>query len=949
MFIPKLYQLQTIDTLAAFLQRTRELGGPAAAFTQLTSERTGVGLPYYSAPGFDPADAAGMPYVCLRLPTGGGKTLLACLAVPVVQRELLRSERGVVLWLVPSKAIQEQTLRALRDRVHPYRQALDAELGEVTVLDLAEALYATQATYDAGTVILVSTLQAFRVTEKEGRKVYESSGALQHHFSGLTAEVLASLEKTETGTTAYSLANVLRLRRPMVIVDEAHNARTTLSFDTLARFRPSCILELTATPATGEAPSNVLAHVSARQLAAEDMIKLPIRLETRPDWEQLLADAVAMREGLERDARAEEKISGEAIRPIMLIKAERRDKARETLTVDVVEKALLEQCKVPADWVVRATGDERGLDDVDLFAPDCPVRFVITVDALKEGWDCAWAYVLCSVAEMKSDTAVEQIVGRVLRLPKARRKQTPSLNRAYAFATSTNFSATARALEDALVEGNGFNPLEAKDLIVTPAATQSALELPATRTAPPQTLSLGEVPETTKWSPALSAKVKVDAKVGTVTLLAPLTPEETMQAAASFVMDTHRESFVAAVNEHAKRTEQVFTSPAERGVRLAVPMLCLQRQGVFELLDETHFLERPWSLRDYLEKPVDAPGAINEAQAGYGEIALTEKGKVQWKFGHELAEQLKLIDVTENWTEARLVDWFDRNIPHPDLGADETGVYIANLVARWQQQGWPLGRLVRERFPLRAVIEKIIQACRLDAKVRAYQEVLFDSVSGPITVNAEHVFAFDPDRYPARWVCERSDDFRKHYHRQVGELGSEGEEFECALFLDTLPEVSVWVRNLERQPEKSFWLPTSTDRFYPDFVCKLRDGRILVVEYKGAHLATADDAKEKRLLGQLWAERSGGTGLFVMPDGKDFATITKAIGAGAAAKPAFAEHDCVALATDLVEDGVRFPAGTVGTVVSVYQDGKGYAVELQSVSGNPVVATLFAHQVKPAP
>jgi type III restriction enzyme len=875
--------------------------------------------------------------------------LLACLAVPVAQRELLLQERSVVLWLVPSKTIQEQTLKALRDRSHAYRQTLDNALGEVTVLDLSEALYANQATYDAGTVIVVSTLQAFRVSDKDGRKVYESSGALQHHFTGLPHETLDSLEKSEAGAVAYSLANVLRLRRPVVIVDEAHNARTSLSFDTLARFRPSCILELTATPATGEAPSNVLAHVSARQLAAEDMIKLPIRLETRPDWEQLLSDAVALREGLERDAKAEEKITGEALRPIMLIKAERRDKVRETLTVDVVEKALREQCKVPAEWIVRATGDERGLDDIDIFAADCPVRFVITVDALKEGWDCSWAYVLCSVAEMKSDTAIEQIIGRVLRLPQARRKQTPSLNRAYAFATSSNFSLTARALEDALVEGNGFNPLEAKDLIVTPSPTQGSLDLPATRTAPPTTFDLGVVPETAAWTPALSAKVKVDAKAGTVTIVAPLTPEEVKQAAAGFVMDTHREGFVAAVAKHAKATEQIFTSPAERGVRLAVPMLCLERQGTLELLDETHFLERPWSLRDYLENPVQLPGKADEERAGYGEIALTEKGKVQWKFGNELADQLKLIEVSDNWTEARLVDWFDRNIPHPDLGADETGVYIANIVAQWQCQGWPLGRLVRERFPLRAVIEKHIQECRRDAKIRAYQEVLFDGASGPITVNAERVFAFDPDRYPARWVCERSDDFRKHYHRQVGELGPKGEEFECALYLDHLSEVAVWVRNLERQPDKSFWLPTSTDRFYPDFVCKLRDGRILVVEYKGAHLSTADDAKEKRLLGQLWAERSGGVGVFVMPEGKDFLEIRKAIGDIEETEAAFAEHDCVALVSDLLEDGVRFPAGTVGTIVSVYQGGKGYAVELESPSGTPVVATLFASQVKPAP
>ncbi len=946
MLTPKLYQLQAVETLTEFLRRTRALGGPAAAFTQLTSERSGVGLPYFNAPGFNAAEFVGMPYVCLRLPTGGGKTLLACLTIPVVQRELLRHDRSVVLWLVPSRAIQDQTLGALRNRNHPYRQALENELGAVTVMDIAEALYATQSTYDAQTVVIVATLQAFRVGDKEGRKVYESSGALHHHFTQLDPAAFATLEKNEAGLVPYSLANVLRLRRPVVIVDEAHNARTSLSFDTLARFRPSCILELTATPAKDESPSNVLTHVSAKQLAAEDMVKLPIRLETRTDWLRLLADATALREGLEKDARAEEQATGEHLRPIMLIKAERRDKDRETLTVEVVEKALIEQCKVPADWIVRATGDDRGLDGVDLFAADCPVRFVITVDALKEGWDCSWAYVLCSVAEMRSDTAIEQIIGRVLRLPNARRKQTPALNRAYAFATSTNFAQTARALEDALVEGNGFNPLEVKDLIVTPAGEQGKLELPATRTVPPKTVSLGATPDTKTWSPELSAKVTVDAKSGTVTLTSPLSEAEVTQVAAGFLMETHREQFVAAAKTFAKATEQIFTSPAERGVHIAVPLFCLERQGVLELLDETHFLERPWSLRDYLQKPVEEPGQLQEAAATYGEVGLNEHGKVKWKYGEELAAELKLIDVTENWTEARLVDWLDRNIPHPDIGAEESGIYISRLVAEWQTKGWPLGRLVRERFPLRDVVEKRIDACRREARAKAFQDVLFAGVSGPVTVSAGQVFTFDPDRYPARWPCVRSEDFKKHYHRQVGELGDKGEEFNCALFLDQLPQVAVWVRNLERQPEKSFWLPTGTDRFYPDFVCQLTDGRILVVEYKGEHLWSGDDSKEKRILGELWAERSGGRGIFVMPKGPDFAAITAAIGKPAPAGPRLAEHDCVRLLVPVSEDGETVKAGSEGAIVSVYNGGEAYAVEFIDGRKIPAVITVYAAQLE---
>jgi len=92
----------------------------------------------------------------------------------------------------------------------------------------------------------------------------------------------------------------------------------------------------------------------------------------------------------------------------------------------------------------------------------------------------------------------------------------------------------------------------------------------------------------------------------------------------------------------------------------------------------------------------------------------------------------------------------------------------------------------------------------------------------------------------------------------IGELKDEGEEFECARYIDLLPEVNYWVRNLERQPEFSFWLQTSTDKFCPDFVCQLKDGRYLVVEYKEAQFYSNENSREKRLLGELWEVKSGG-------------------------------------------------------------------------------------------
>jgi type III restriction enzyme len=274
-FSPKTYQSQALESIEAYFQACHVLPSPSIAFTATMERLWGRGLAYNPLSGF-PAD---MPYFCLRVPTGGGKTWLAAKSAALVNMHLLRCEHSVILWLVPSKPIREQTSRALKDRHHPYHAAL-REAGPITVMDLEEAKSVTRATLDTSTVVIVATRQAFQVEDEECRKVYQSSSALMHHFENLAPTQRDELLKDGQGaeqTTPYSLANVLRLRRPFVIVDEAHNSRTELAFDMLARLRPSGVMELTAMPDLERTPSNVLHSVSAAELKAEEMINQPRR------------------------------------------------------------------------------------------------------------------------------------------------------------------------------------------------------------------------------------------------------------------------------------------------------------------------------------------------------------------------------------------------------------------------------------------------------------------------------------------------------------------------------------------------------------------------------------------------------------------------------------------------------------------------------------------------
>lgn len=91
------------------------------------------------------------------------------------------------------------------------------------------------------------------------------------------------------------------------------------------------------------------------------------------------------------------------------------------------------------------------------------------------------------------------------------------------------------------------------------------------------------------------------------------------------------------------------------------------------------------------------------------------------------------------------------------------------------------------------------------------------------------------------------------------------------LLVDRQPQVEFWVRNLVKRDGTSFFLQTSHDKFYPDFVCKLTDGRVVVIEYKGADRWVG--AEEKRMVGSLWAELSGGSCGFVMATEKNWAPI----------------------------------------------------------------------------
>jgi len=877
-FVPKTYQQSVLDSVERYFRTTRTVCNADFAFYQVTQELWNDGVKYHPIEGFDPA----MPYFCLRVPTGGGKTWLAAKSVALVNTHLLRSEFSVILWLVPSKTIREQTLRALRDREHPYHAAL-RDAGPVTVLDLDEAKSVTRATLESSTTIIVSTVQAFRREDTDGLKVYESNGAMMSHFEGLDHAQRIEMLRDADGTTPYSLANVLRLRRPFLIVDEAHNNRTPLSFSTFAAFRPSGIMELTATPDTETTPSNVLHSVSASELKAESMIKLPIRLETEGDWQKCLAYAIDCRDQLQASADAERRNGAPYLRPIVLIQAQPRRTGVETLDVERVRQELIDNHRVSEDEVVIATGESRGLEKIDadyaagIADEHCPVKYVLTQQALAEGWDCPSAYVLVSLAELRAATAVEQLLGRILRQPQARRREAAVLNQCYAFVASRDFGETANALRDRLVDRAGFERREVGDFVSAQKPEQARLDVtarPGVMVITPVAVQLSETPDLRSIPKPIRDKIEWDKSGNTLTIRVPLSDHEAETVKASVKTEATREAIATAVKT-ARDSVEFFQTPAELGERLAVPQMALRMQGEFQLFDDPEVLDYPWALSEYDADPTAAQLDTLKASrvAEGGEIDIdAESGRVTTRFIAELQRDLGFSYQPEHWDETQLATWLARNLPETAISHVSKRAFVAHwLGALLNHTGYELARANQQKFLIRTLLESRIRELRLAAVKQAYQQMLFSNdAAARVAVSDDYSFVFNPQGYaPSRDYDVRTSplgafDFRKHYYGRIGDFDNR-EEFECACKLDTLAQqgrMQFWVRNLVRKEGCSFFLQRADGRFYPDFLCKLNDGTVLVVEYKGEQGWTA--AQDDRDIGALWESLSNGRCRFVM-------------------------------------------------------------------------------------
>jgi type III restriction enzyme len=829
----KKYQNDTLNVLQSFFEDCRVMGADSA-FHKITSQpdlRQRLGQLHSDYMGW--ASIPNTPRICLKIPTGGGKTIVAAHSIKIVSETWLEREFPIVLWFCPSDTIRKQTAEALKNPRHPYREVLDEQFnGKVRVFDLDEKFNIRPADTQNNCCVIVSTIQAFRQSNTDKYNVYKHNEELEPHFTHITPE--KGMELLEDGKIKYSFANLLFHNRPIEIVDEAHNAVSDLTKEVHGRLNPSAIIELTATP---QLNNNTLYNVFAMELKDEEMIKLPIALTEHLGAESAIDESIAKRAELEKAAENET----DYIRPILLFQAQ--DKNGEW-NVDKLKSYLIDTANIPENEIAIATGDQHELDGINIFAKDCPIKYIITVEALKEGWDCSFAYVLCSLANVKSDTAIAQLLGRVMRMPYARTRKISALNKAYAYVLSTHFGEATSVLVDKLIE-KGFDGTEA------PAVIE---QQPATGLFGRSELNKVDIAIVPKDIPAT---IKVEGK--TLVFTSETTKEDVDIVAKQL---PEQEAYILQ-NKYANysRTDSI-PSPATLGEKFVVPKLMVSIQGQFVFADPDVMFENfDWNI--FNTKPELGAEEFNIEKQGNGFIIDIDGNRLGYNSAGKDQLTMPFVDVV-GWTNATIVSWLDRQLKQDDIPQGQMVEWLRQVVEYLtDNRGIKLSELMLGKYVLARKLEHKIESARAKAKESAFQTYLFKPESR-IMLDFDNGFTFAKGMYDGLVYYQGRQKFNKHFlgTNKIPMMDGD-EEISCAQALDIIPEIKYWLRNVSRHPS-SFRLPTSTDYFYPDFVALLNDGRILVVEYKGGHLIDSKDTKEKALIGELWEKQSAGKGLFMI-------------------------------------------------------------------------------------
>lgn len=842
----KTYQKNVIKNLASFLALLTEKGSVSKAYTTLWEEKNiRVGGLDGIMPNYRNNLSGGVPNVCLKVPTGGGKTFIAANAIKTIYDAMPHVAVKAVVWLVPSDTILSQTLQNLSNPEHPYRQKINADFGgNVEVYSKAQLLNGQNfsPTSVAGQLsIFVLSYDSFRTSKKEGRKAFQENGNLATFPKFMQDKSLLLPNTDET-----ALIQVIRSLNPIAVVDESHHATSDLSVEMLENFNPCFVLELTATPKEN---SNIISFVDAAQLKKANMVKLPVIVFNRRSQDDVYVDAISVRCKLEMQALEEQKKTGRYIRPIVLFQAQPRI-GEESTTYDKIKATLIE-AGIPQDEIAIKTSDKDELRNIDLLSPECRIRYIITVNALKEGWDCPFAYVLATVANRSSAVDVEQILGRVLRLPYTKKNENNVLNISYVITSSADFSKTLDKIVVGLNDAGFSNrDFRAKDIeeespisTTTPESIQTEIHPEKNEAEVPEvntnnlrqrieqtmqqidTNSAETIEKDEMLSVALEQNEKYEEKVSEILKTATdFVPIEVRDKMDKFKMN---DAFVEEVSGLRLPQFMLEVEPSFFSEDRYLPLMQEHLEKDFTLKDKD--VQIDFNTVDVEMARVDTDDSADSAPKVW-----QIKGKDNKYFKELLSSQAANIRLA--YCKGLIRKSISKINSVNDLELQEYIDRVVNTMTPDQ-----LSDLEQSTYPYIVKVKKKVSDLML-----AHRSSVFDLWLEQGKIICSPNYMFDPTISPLKSFS--------NYPKSLYSREEDVNDYERKVIwaLSSMENIKWWHRNISNT---GFQI-NGPVHAYPDIIAMTTNGKILMIETKGDYLDN-EDSKIKAKIGSQWANLAG--------------------------------------------------------------------------------------------
>lgn len=868
----KKYQQSVLDDLDSYIEELDKQPTIKAAFRSYWANK-GVSVDSVESDYLRPYndEITGVPNVTIKVPTAGGKTYIACRALKHIFQTYTENKPKVVVWFVPSDPILKQTYNNLCNPEHPYRHAIDVDFGnKVQIVNKEAALVGKNihpSQIKENLTIFVLSVQSFASNNKEGRKARRENENLAEHVSSYTYN-----DKMLNNADETSLLQVIAQLNPVMIIDESHNFESSeLRIDLKKEINPSFIFNLTATPKEN---SNIISFVDAMQLKMENMVKLPVIVYNHKTTTDVIANAITLQRSLENKAKKQQEQGGKYIRPIVLFQAQPKI-ADDNITFEKIKEKLIDG-GIPEGQVKIKTANKDEIKNIDLMSDSCEVRYIITVNALKEGWDCPFAYILASLANKSSKIDVEQILGRVLRLPYSRKQPVDLLNLSYVFTCSADFQDTLSRIVESL-NNAGFSK---RDFRVANDAQETTSEN-ITGNGDPDLFSQPLFTTSTETTSTVSTQSESE-----------LTTEEIAEANISEIQtEAIRQSVEKSTEENNEALQSLENSAIQQSNDYNEAIEQNDREVDNPIAAATS-MNNNYKVKPVFEnaaKEIKLPIFVQKtesigllgAENGFSRIEKSDLLE-----GLDLSLEDHKIDFTRSAAEVEQIDLVSDyadgtdSVPvHKQLNMKQLE-YLKRQLMSIPPEGKKrqLASVIANKLNIQEVSDKMLTHYVYDCIKKMDNDAIDDLITFQLqTIDAVKTKVnaiLDNFRYQTfknwldlgkiRFVDEEVYTMPKQItllNKMIGigkGLYKEEEKvngFEASVIgaISNDENVCFWHRNQERG--KGFFINGFINH-YPDFIVKLKSGQTLLIETKGDDRDNSDSAR-KLELGTTWANKAG--------------------------------------------------------------------------------------------